>query len=384
METKGEEIYLRHIRNLLALFLVILLMGILKVTSSVILPFVVALFLFVFVNPLLNRLDRTRIPKTVSTCLVLVLVVLVSALFLYVIFVVVNMLLSKLPYYATRVNEIDRLISYHIAPLFDAEEETFSIISFLDINWYSIAISSLSSFSSKLLGIFSDAMLTFVYLLFMLLERQSFVPKLMAITPKEKADRIARLSMRINRQISKYIFLKLVISVLTGILFYLVAIITGLDFALAWGLLATVLNFIPTIGSIIVTAGTIIMAFIQFAPSWLTILYISVLMISIEMIVGNIIDPRLQGVQLNISPLVILVSLAIWGYIWGLPGMFLAVPLTSTLQIFMANIPSLKSVAIILSTGKVQRDEEKKRKRRKEKNNEQKDDFEMPEGRNPN
>ena len=336
METKGEEIYLRHIRNLLALFLVILLMGILKVTSSVILPFVVALFLFVFVNPLLNRLDRTRIPKTVSTCLVLVLVVLVSALFLYVIFVV------------------------------------------------AIAISSLSSFSSKLLGIFSDAMLTFVYLLFMLLERQSFVPKLMAITPKEKADRIARLSMRINRQISKYIFLKLVISVLTGILFYLVAIITGLDFALAWGLLATVLNFIPTIGSIIVTAGTIIMAFIQFAPSWLTILYISVLMISIEMIVGNIIDPRLQGVQLNISPLVILVSLAIWGYIWGLPGMFLAVPLTSTLQIFMANIPSLKSVAIILSTGKVQRDEEKKRKRRKEKNNEQKDDFEMPEGRNPN
>ena len=158
---------------------------------------------------------------------------------------------------------------------------------------------------------------------------------------------------RINRQISKYLVLKLLISLITGLMFYLTAVVTGLDFALVWGVLATLLNFIPTIGSIIVTVLTILMAVIQFAPdSWINIVYVFLLTISIEMILGNIIDPRLQGVQLNMSPLMILVSLSIWGYIWGLPGMFLAVPIMSIIQIVCAITPSLKPIAVLLSSGR--------------------------------
>jgi hypothetical protein len=82
------------------------------------------------------------------------------------------------------------------------------------------------------------------------------------------------------------------------------------------------------------------------------IIYVAVLMISIQMVLGNIIDPRLQGVQLNLSPFVILVALSLWGYIWGIAGMFLAVPITSVLQIICANVKSLRSVAIIISSGK--------------------------------
>ena len=172
-------------------------------------------------------------------------------------------------------------------------------------------------------------------------------------------------------------------------MFYLVAVLTGLDFALVWGVLAFVFNFIPTIGSIIVTVGTIIMAIIQFMPEWGRIIYVGIMMISIEMVIGNIIDPKLQGVQLNISPIVILISLAIWGYIWGLVGMFLAVPLTSMMQIVCANIPSLKPVAIFLSTGKFltinkkKGEERKSRKRKKEDGESDSFDIEMPIGRNP-
>ena len=94
------------------------------------------------------------------------------------------------------------------------------------------------------------------------------------------------------------------------------------------------------------------MAVIQFTPNWIMIVYVAVLTISIEMVLGNIIDPRIQGVQLNISPLMILISLSFWGYIWGIAGMFLAVPVMSIIQIICLMVPSLKPVAIILSSGK--------------------------------
>ena len=169
---------------------------------------------------------------------------------------------------------------------------------------------------------------------------------------------------RMNKQTSKYLMMKVIISLATGVLYYFAAVITHLDFALVWGVLAVILNFIPTIGSIVCTAGTIIMAIIQFAPDWGTIVLITVLMISIEMVLGNIIDPRMQGMQLNISPLVILIMLAIWGYVWGLPGMFLSVPLTSMMQIICANVPSLRPIAIMLSEGRnYRKDYERKRKK---------------------
>jgi predicted PurR-regulated permease PerM len=106
------------------------------------------------------------------------------------------------------------------------------------------------------------------------------------------------------------------------------------------------------------------MALLQFFPNWANIIYVAVLMISIQMVLGNILDPRMQGVQLNLSPFVILVSLSLWGFIWGVAGMFLAVPITSVIQILCANVQSLKPVAVMIGSGKSYRkmlEEERKR-----------------------
>ena len=104
----------------------------------------------------------------------------------------------------------------------------------------------------------------------------------------------------------------------------------------------------------------------------------ALLMISIEMVLGNIIDPRMQGMQLNISPLVILISLAVWGYVWGLPGMFLSVPLTSMMQIICANVPSLRPIAILLSEGRNYRKDYDRKRRKKKSMHEETGDIEMP------
>ena len=359
----------KQVRNILAVIAAILCLAILKICASFIIPIVVAFFIFVLVNPILSRMDQLKIPRIISTILVMLLVLVVFILFVYVFFLMVNMLIQPdgIPAYASRIQSFDRYGSAFLAPYLDEDPETFSILRFLNIDWYGVLMASLSSISGKFISIFSDALLVYVYLLFIILERQTIFPKLLEAFPRGKAQRAGQLVSRMNRQMSKYLEIKVIISIATGVLFYFASRLSGLDFALVWGVLAVILNFIPTIGSIVGTAGTIMMAIIQFAPDWSYVIYVALLMISIEMVLGNIIDPRLQGVQLNISPLVILISLAIWGYIWGIAGMFLAVPLTSIVQIICANIPSLKPIAIMLSEGADYRRRFERQKKRKKK-----------------
>ena len=373
----------RQVRNILAFIAAVLFLFILKACSEFILPIVIAFFIFVLVSPILSRLDKLRIPRFISMILVMLLVLVVFVLFVYVFFMMVNMLIQPdgIPAYAARVQSFDRYLSALIAPYMDEDPATFSILMLLNIDWYGLLMASLTSISGKFISILSDALLVYVYLLFIIMERQTVFPKLLEAFPRGKAQRAGQMVSRMNRQMSKYLILKVVISVATGILFYFASLISGLDFALVWGVLAVILNFIPTIGSIVGTAGTIIMAIIQYAPDWGYVIYIALLMISIEMVLGNIIDPRLQGVQLNISPLVILVSLAVWGYIWGIAGMFLAVPLTSIIQIICANIPTLKPVAIMLSEGRdYRRRFERMKRRHRRKGPEEIDDTEFPDG----
>ncbi len=383
MNPGPQDTLKRQSRNILAFIAIVLFLFILKVCADFILPIVIAFFIFVLVSPLLSRMDKLRIPRFLSMIIVMLFVLVVFVLFVYVFFLMVNMLIRAdgIPAYVSRIQSFDRYVSGMIAPYFDVDDmASFSILRYLNIDWYGIMMASLTSISGKFISILSDALLVYVYLLFIIMERQTIFPKLLEAFPRGKAQRAGQMVSRMNRQMSKYLLIKVVISVATGILFYFASVLTGLDFALVWGVLAAILNFIPTIGSIVSTAGTIIMAIIQFSPDWGYVIYVSLLMVSIEMVLGNIIDPRLQGVQLNISPFVILISLAIWGYIWGIAGMFLSVPLTSIIQIISANIPSLKPVAIMLSEGRDYRKRfEKSKRRKKNMSPEEHDDIEMPE-----
>lgn len=373
---------MKIIRDVLICIVAVLFFAVMKVTASIIVPMVIAFFIFILINPMLSRMDKLRVPRLLSMLIVLLIVAAVFVLFLYIFFVMVNMLMrpdTGISAYAARVAQLDMAASAWLAPYLDENPETFSLLSWLNINWYSVLISGLSSVSSKFISVLSDALLVFLYLMFIILERQTVMPKLLAALPRGKVQRASQMVERMNRQTSRYLLTKVIISVATGIMFYFASIISHLDFALVWGVLAVILNFIPTIGSIVCTAGTIIMAIIQFAPDWGNIIYVTLLMISIEMVLGNIIDPRLQGVQLNISPLVILVSLAIWGYVWGIPGMFLAVPLTSIIQIICANVPSLRPIAIMLSEGRYYRKDYDRKRKRKKLVHEETGDVEMPE-----
>ena len=352
MKEEMSSSYLRQIRTILFLGIIVLVLFVLKATSEVMIPVAFALFLFAFVNPIMEKLSKFKIPNAISIILIMLFVVSLFLIVGYFMGIMVNLLIAKLPYYAERVKAVDSLLSQYVIKYIDDVPRNFSMIGSLNVDWYSLLMGWLTSISSRVLSLLSDVMIILITLMFLLFERSTFMPKVSVALDNDKGQKLSSLLGKINKQIAKYLSFKTIISLATGLCFYLTALVTGLDFALLWGFLAFILNFIPTIGSIVVTGLTIFMAIIQFTPDWIMIVYVALLTISIEMVLGNIIDPRIQGVQLNISPLMILISLSFWGYIWGIAGMFLAVPIMSIIQIICLMVPSLKPFAIILSSGK--------------------------------
>lgn len=348
-------------KTALLIIAVILVAAALKIAGTVTLPLVISIFLFLMLNPFLNRLEKLKVPRWLGVVIAMLILLVILFFAGWFFFFTIDRLVQRLPMYIRRFTVIDAWL----ADKLDLDAGT-SFLTYMNFDWQGLILSSLSSVSEKAISVISMASLIYIFVLFLLLERQSLIPKLKIAAPRGKGMRIAVLFERVNRQISKYLMLKALISIATGILFYLACLATGLDFAIMWGVLAFILNFIPSIGSIIITIMTIIMALLQFFPNWANIIYVAVLMISIQTVLGNILDPRIQGVQLNLSPFVILVSLSLWGYIWGIAGMFLAVPITSVLQIVCANVQSLKPVAVMIGSGKSYRkmiEEEKRRSR---------------------
>lgn len=171
-------------------------------------------------------------------------------------------------------------------------------------------------------------------------------------TMKEKycklmADRL-QTNCNLGHDVQSYLWLMTLISLLTAGLSYVVMVSVGLDQPAFWALLIFILNFIPTIGSIVATALPSLYSLLQFGDLW-PFLVLLVAIGTIQFLIGNILQPRLAANTLNLSQFVVILSLFIWGAIWGVVGMFLAVPITSIAMIVCSNVPALRSVAIILS-----------------------------------
>lgn len=149
-------------------------------------------------------------------------------------------------------------------------------------------------------------------------------------------------------QVTRYISIKFIISLATGVLVWLGLTIVRQDFALVWGFFAFVMNFIPTFGSIFSWALTTLFAVLQFYPAPAPIAFAAIWLLLINFVLGNIVEPRIEGQNLGISPFIILVSLSLWGWMWGFVGMIIAVPIMVIIKIVCVNFSFLHPIAIFL------------------------------------
>ena len=356
----------RTIKTILAVMLVIIVLAVCKISGPVSIRILMSFFIFLLVLPLVTALERAKFPSWLATIIAVLVIIVVVLFFVWFGFFSVDMLIQKVPAYAARINDIDGLLKNMSSRWVDIPDDV-SFFSFLKIDWVgNIIMPTLRSVSSSAIGVLSSVLIIILMTVFLLGERHVVISKLMSFISDSEEDKVSIIWDRITRQVSRYISIKVFISLVTGGLFYLIAVIVQLDFALLWGVMAVILNFIPTIGSILITALMILMSIIQFAPSFGPIIFVAVGTIMTQNIIGNFLDPRLSGNSLNLSPFIILSALGIFGYVWGVVGMFLAVPLLSVVQIICANIEPARPIAILISSGRSFRKNQKERKERKQ------------------
>lgn len=225
----------------------------------------------------------------------------------------------------------------------DVEASVLATVRSIEISGY------LRSAAGQAGTLLSQVVLIILFVGFLFAERVWFGTKLENLMgDTAQASRVSAIIGSIIRRVNHYLLVKTLISAVTGGLIFALLSVFNLQFALAMALLTFVLNFIPSVGSIIATLIVTLVAYIQVAePS--TAILIFVIAGMIQFLLGNVIDPMLMGRTLRLSSFGIIISLAFWGAVWGVPGMFLAVPFMVAVMIVCSHIPAARPVAVLLS-----------------------------------
>ena len=314
--------------------------------SGILVPLAVALLMWFFINALAKMYDslwRRKFGRQRALSLTLAFLTITVATLIVGEIVVVNV-----GQISTRTADFQRSLNIlvdRIASLTGVsnDEVINTALGHLSIDRF------LSSIVSGMTGLASNTGVVLIYVIFLLVEQRFFNAKLNAVvTDVAKRQMIRGLLDRIGQDIQSYLWTMFVVSLLTAVLSYVVMMLVGLDSAAFWAFLIFVLNFIPTIGSILATAIPALYALLQFAdftPFVILLLSIGV----IQFIIGNIVQPRMAAQTLNLSQFVVVLSLFVWGAIWGIGGMFLAVPLTAVIMLICSNFPQTRALAIMLS-----------------------------------
>ena len=207
----------------------------------------------------------------------------------------------------------------------------------------------ITGLTDTIVAMIGKVSLVLIYVAFMLAEQGTFKNKIREIFPnQEKRDSIMSILSHAQQDIQTYLWIKTLTSALTGVISYFVLRAVGVDFAIFWAFTIFMLNFIPTIGSIIATLFPAMLALVQFdtfVPFFIVLAAVG----SVQLVVGNVLEPKLMGNTLNVSPFVVMMSLTLWGSIWGIAGAFLSVPITVILLIIFAHFEKTRYIAVLLS-----------------------------------
>lgn len=203
---------------------------------------------------------------------------------------------------------------------------------------------------SAVSGFLGIASLVIIYIIFIVSEQASIPKKIVALfTDATQRERVNTTIGRLDESIGTYLTVKTFVSMLTGVLCYIVLMLFDVNYPAFWGFITFLLNYIPTIGSLIAVVFPALLSLVQF-DSYLPFLGVSIVLTTVQFSIGNILEPYLMGNKLNLSSLVIIISLAVWGEIWGITGMILSVPIMVIIMLLLSVSPTTRPIAILLSS----------------------------------
>lgn len=338
---KKEENHFFILNFSLIIILVYGLFHILYIWQSLIIPFFIALLLAFSVLGLSNFYKKFKIPWFLAMLLAIWTYFLVFYFIGTIISWNINELIKLAPSYEEK-------IIWLMKQTFDyfgiQKHQVSNFMSSIDLQ------NIFNSISSLILSISSSIWTIIFYMIFILLEAKFFSKKIeLMVSNPDKRENLLEVLEKIETDVKWYFFIKVIVSLLTAILSYFIMLAFGLDFAIFWALLIFILNFIPNIGSIIAVLFPSLLSLIQ--PDFTVYLsfFMTSLLILVQMIVWNVVEPKMMWNKLNLSPLVIIISLSFWWYLWGIIGMLLSVPLMVIMNIILSKFEATKPIAIFLS-----------------------------------
>ena len=324
--------------------------AVLKITSSIIIPIVIAMLLTFVMFPIVRWLDKWRIPRIISTILVVTIIVAGLYVFGMVLYTTGTNIVGVADAYEGRVTEVyiwaGRLLDLPYDEYLSIWQNIWGQEGFRNIA-QDIAFSLLNGFSSFA----ANALLVILFVVFFLLEA-NFIGEKLKTAFNERAERVTLIGEDLITQVTRYLTAKFFISLANGIIFAVAFYFIGLEFAILWGVLQFMMNFIPNLGSITAGIAISLFALIQFWPDPTPIILVVAVVLGVNMFLCNIFDPKIVGDRVGISPLMVLLSLIIWGWIWGFAGMVLAVPMMVIIKIICQNIPFMEPIAILMGSVK--------------------------------
>ena len=319
---------------------------ILSYGKNLIMPFILALFIWLLIKEIkkaMNKIGfvRRKFPSWLLSVIASIFMFLVLGFVTELLVYNIKALSHSSASYAANLDKMANMIN----DTFDINLRSLLGDYATDLDFAFI----LSTVVNSLTDILGNAFLIALYVLFLLIEESIFSAKLKAIFPEsDRFERVDGIVRKIENAVTDYIGLKTLVSLITGVLSYIVLLILGIDSPVFWAFLIFLLNFIPTIGSLIATLFPAIYALLQFGE--LTpFLLVLVLVGLVQVIVGNILEPKIMGNALNISSLVAILSLSFWGWLWGITGMIISIPITVMIVIVFAQFPGTRPIAILLS-----------------------------------
>jgi AI-2 transport protein TqsA len=344
----------RTTRPLLSAFatlgLITLTVYLLVVGEQILLPLVLAILFSYLITALGHRIEGIRIgrwspPAWMGLSGAIIAVMLVLALIVQIVASNISDVVAGAPQYQQQMEDMFAEVSTFAAKILNQERPITMAGLLQEINLRAVLERFVNAFQS----IAGNTFQVLAYVTFLLLERRMFDRKLSMLFSKSAGEKAVRATLRtIGSKIETYVLIKTGISLLNAVLSFIVLTLFGVDFAGFWSLLVFVLNYIPYIGSPIAMLFPTLLALLQFGSAVMAAFVLGSLW-AIQAFVENFIEPRITGRTLNLSPIVMIVSLSVWGAIWGIPGKIMSVPLMVIIMITLSQFPKTRPIAIVMS-----------------------------------
>jgi predicted PurR-regulated permease PerM len=319
----------------------VIVIAALKVARPVLVPLTVSAFLAVLTAPFVLYLKKHRVPPHFGVPLVVLVTVLVISGIAGLVIGTLNTFVQEIPSYQARVMEMLTSASSQL--------ESFGIQLTLSSLTSLVEPAAAMQFSgntlSEIADLLSNTFLVLLMTIFVLFEAMVLPDKIRNALSDPNAD--LSQGIRVVGRIKAYVVIKTSTSLATGVIIGGALQLMGVDFALLWGLLAFLFNFIPNIGSIVAAIPAIILALLQAGPTGA--LATAIVFIVVNMVIGSLLEPKIMGERMNLSPLVVFFSLVFWGWLWGPIGMLLSVPLTMTIRIMLEGNKGTRPFAILMA-----------------------------------